>query len=197
MSNTVLYEGYAIQSSPRYLDEWEKWQLCIVISFKQHGTMNPREFSSEVLYMTEQEADFHGIVFGQHLIDGKVEGSSVADMKVEKRRGVRRFRVQFPTTVSDHTKHEVLGLMLDLSLGGCRLKSQWTMTPGITLVLRVQVPGLERPLVIDGAHVQWVRGQLAGMAFARISKTEQQRLEKVIADLRIRGADEAPGEGHS
>jgi hypothetical protein len=191
MSNTVLYEGYAIQSSPRYLAESEKWQLCIVISFKQHGAMKPREFSSEVLHMTEQEADIHGIAFGQHLIDGKVEDRSVADMKVEKRRGIRRFRVQFPTTVSDHTKHDGFGLMLDLSLGGCRLESQWTMTPRITVELRVQVPGLERPLVIDGAHVQWVRGQLVGLAFVRIRKPEQQRLERVLADLRIRGADEA------
>jgi len=190
MSNTVLYEGYVIQSSPRYLAEWEKWQLCILISFKQHGAMKPREFSSEVLYTTEQEADIHGIAFGQELIDGKVEGRSVTDMKVEKRRGLRRFHVQFPTTVSDHTGHDGLGLMLDLSLGGCRLESQWTMTPGITLKLRVQVSGLESPLVIDGAHVQWVRGQLVGLAFVRIRKTEQQRLERVIADLRVRGVDE-------
>jgi hypothetical protein len=191
MSNTVLYEGYAIQSCPRYRAEWEKWQLCIVISFKQHAAMKPREFSSDVLYTTEQEADIHGIAFGQHLIDGEVEGRSVTDMKVEKRLGIRRFRVQFPTTVSDHRNHDGLGLMLDLSLGGCRLESQWTMTPGITLELRIQVPGLEWPLVIDGAQVQWVRGQLVGLAFVRIRKTEQQRLERVIADLRIRGADEA------
>ena len=71
------------------------------------------------------------------------------------------------------------------------MESQWTMTPGITVELRVQVPGLERPLVIDGAHVQWVRGQLVGLAFVRVRKTEQQRLERVLADLRIRGADEA------
>ena len=122
MSNTVLYEGYAIQSSPTYLAESEQWQFCIVISYKQHGAMKPREFSAEVLHMTEQEADIHGIAFGQHLIDGKVEGRSVADMKVEKRRGIRRFRVQFPTTVSDHTTHDGFGLMLDLSLGGCRLE---------------------------------------------------------------------------
>ena len=190
MSNTVLYEGYAIQSSPRYLAELEKWQLSIVISFKQHGGMKPREFPSEVLYTTEQEADIHGIVFGQALIDGKVEGRSVTEMKVEKRQGIRRFRVQFPTTVLDHTMHDGLGLMLDLSLGGCRLESQWTLTPGITVELKAQVPGLEWPLVIDGARVQWVRGQLVGLAFVRMRRTEQQRLERVIADLRIRGADE-------
>jgi hypothetical protein len=191
MSNTVLYEGYAIQSSPRYLAEWEKWKLCIVISFKQHGAMQSREFSSEVLYMTEQDAGIHGITFGQRLIDGKVEGRSVADLKVDKRRGIPRFRVQYSTTVSDDAKREGLGVILDLSVGGCQLESQWTMTPGSTLALRVQVPGLERPLVIDGARVQWVTGQHVGLSFARVTRTEQQRLERVIADLRIRGADEA------
>ena len=191
MSNTVLYEGYAIQSSPRYLAEREKWQLCIVISFKQHGAMTPREFTSEVLYTTEQEADIHGIAFGQQLIDGKIEGRSVTDMKREQRRGSRRFRVYFPTTVSDHTKHDGKGIMLDLALGGCRLESPWTMAPGITLKLRVQVPGLEWPVVIDGARVQWVREQFVGLAFVQIGKTEQQRLESVISDLRIHGAEEA------
>jgi hypothetical protein len=191
MSNRVLYEGYVIQSSPRYLAEWEQWQLCIFISFQQHGAMKPREFSSEVLYPTKQEADIHGIAFGQKLIDGKVEGCSVTDMRVEKRHGIRRFYVQFPTTISDHAKHDGSGLIRDLSLGGCQLESQWSMTPGITLKLQVQVPGLESPLVIDGAHVQWVRGQFVGLAFVRIRKTEQQRLERVIADLRIRGVDEA------
>jgi hypothetical protein len=97
MSNTVLYEGYAIQSSPRYLAEGQKWQFCIVVSFKQYGAMKPREFSSEIFYATEQEADIHGIAFAQHLIDGKVNGCSVTDMKVEKRLGTRRFCVQFPT----------------------------------------------------------------------------------------------------
>jgi hypothetical protein len=192
MSNTVLYEGYAIRSFPKYLDEWEKWQFRIIISFKQHGTMQSREFSSEVLYITEQAADVHGITFGQHLIDGKVEGGSVAEMKVDRRRGIRRFPVQFPTTVSDDTKHEGLGRILDLSVGGCLLESQWTMTPGRTLGLRVQVPGLERPLMIDGTRVQWVKGLLGGLSFVGIGRTEQQRLERVIADLRIRGTDEAP-----
>ena len=46
---------------------------------------------------------YHGIAFGQDLIDGKFEGLSVTDMKVEKRHGLRRFHVQFPTVVSGHT----------------------------------------------------------------------------------------------
>jgi hypothetical protein len=60
MSNTVLYEGYSIRSFPKYLEEWEKWQFRIVISFKQHGAMQSREFSSDILYITEHDADIHG-----------------------------------------------------------------------------------------------------------------------------------------
>ena len=92
----MLYEGYAIQSSPRYRSEWEKWQLYIVISFRQHGAMKPREFSSESFYPTEHEADVQGIAFGQRVIDGKCAGFFVRDMKVEKRLEIRRFPVNFP-----------------------------------------------------------------------------------------------------
>jgi hypothetical protein len=40
-----------------------------------------RQFAVESSYVTEQEADIHGIAYGQRLIDGKVEGQSVMGMK--------------------------------------------------------------------------------------------------------------------
>ena len=79
MEKTVQYQGYTIQSSPQYETDWEKWRLRIFISVEDHRGIRSREFSSEVLYRTEQEADIHGITFGQRVIDGKVEGRSVAD----------------------------------------------------------------------------------------------------------------------
>ena len=190
MSNTILYEGYTIQSNPRYRAEWEKWQLSIAISFKEHAAMKPREYSSEVLYMTEQEAEIHGLNFGQHLIDGKVEGCSVTDMKIEKQRDMRRFHVTYPTTMSGPQKTEETGVMLDLSAGGCRMESSLTVARGQLLELRVAIPGLESSLIIDGARVQWVSRQVLGLAFVRIGRTERQRLDRIIADLRIRGSVE-------
>jgi hypothetical protein len=62
----------------------------------------------------------------------------------------------------------------------------------MAVALRVQVPGLDRPLVIDGARVQWVKELLVGLSFIGMKRTEQERLERVIADLRIRGASEVP-----
>ncbi len=186
MGETVEYQGYKIQSSPRWFTDWEKWRLRIFISFEQHGGVKTREFSSDVLYATEQEADIHGIAFGQRLIDGKVEGRSVIDMRMEDRRATPGFRVQFHSTFSGPTKIEGTGIMLDLSTGGCRLESTLTMEPGLSLELRVYVPGLEWPLVIEGASVQRVSGQIVGLVFLRITETEHQRLVQVIRDLVIR-----------
>ena len=105
------------------------------------------------------------------------------NMKMEDRRATPRFRVQFRTTVSGSTQPEGTGTMLDLSKGGCRLESPLAILPGLSLELRVYVPDLEWPLMIDEADVQWVSGQVAGLAFVQIRQTEQQRLDNVIANL--------------
>jgi len=102
------------------------------------------------------------------------------DMKVEDRRATPRFRVQFRTTVSGPTEPEGTGLILDLSRGGCRLESPLLILPGLSLELRIYVPGLDWPLMIDGADVQWVSDQTAGLAFVRIREAEQQRLDEVL-----------------
>jgi hypothetical protein len=184
MEKTVKYQGYTIQSSPRYEANWEKWRLRIFISVEDHHQIiRSREFSSEVLYKTEQEADINGITFGQRLIDGKVEGRSVKDMKTTDRRATPRLRVQFRTTFSASSKLEGMGIMLDLSTGGCRIESPITVEPGVSLELRIYAPDIQWPLMIAVAIVQWVSGQTFGLAFFRITDTEQQRLGEVVRHL--------------
>ena len=183
MAKTVEYEGYTIHSTPHYQTDSEQWRLRIFISFKDHRGVRTREFSSEVLYATEQEADIHGATFGQRLIDGKVEGQSVMDLKTTDRRAMPRLRVQFRTTFSASSTLEGTGLVQDLSTGGCRIESPVLMVPGFSLELRIHVPDLDWPLMIDAASVQWVSGQIFGLAFVRITDSEQQRLGQVISDL--------------
>jgi hypothetical protein len=183
MAKTVEYEGYTIQSAPQYQTDSEQWRLRIVISFKDHQGVRTREFSPDGVYATEQEADLHGATFGQRLIDGKVEGQSVMDMRTENRRAMPRLRVQFRTTFSSSTMMEGTGVMLDLSTGGCRIESPFLMVPGFSVELRIHVPDLDWPLMIDAASVQWVKGETFGLAFLRMTETEHQRLEQVISDL--------------
>jgi hypothetical protein len=106
------------------------------------------------------------------------------EMKTPERRAMPRLRVQFRTTFSAASTLEWTGIVLDLSLGGCRIESSVLMVPGFSLELRIHVPDLDWPLMIDAASVQWVSGQTFGLAFVRIMETEQQRLEQVISDLK-------------
>ena len=183
MAKTVEYEGYTIQSAPYHPIDSERWQLRIFISVDDPRGVRTRDFSSEFLYATEQEADIHGIAFGQRLIDGKVEGKSVMDMKTVDRRATPRLRVQFRTTFSNSTKKEGMGVMLDLSSGGCRVESPEPVEPGLLLEVRIYSPDVDWPLMIEAASVQWVSGQTFGLAFFRITEAEQQRLGQVINDL--------------
>jgi len=183
MGKTVEYQGYKILSAPHYRADEENWRHHIFISLEDHRGVRTREFSSDIVYATEQEADIHGIAFGQRLIDEKVEGRSVMDMKMADRRATPRLRVQFRTTFWDSTKLEGSGYLLDLSTGGCRIESQVTVEPGVSLELRIYVPDLEWPLMIEAANVQWVSDQIFGLAFVRTKDTEHQRLGQVIKDL--------------
>jgi hypothetical protein len=180
MEKTLEYRGYTIQSVPQYVTEWEKWRLRIFISVDDHLGIRSREFSSEVLYKTEGEAGIHGIAFGQRLIDGKVAGRSVADMKTTDRRATPRLRVHFRTTFSDAMKLEETGIMLDLSTGGCRIESPIIVETGMSLELRIYVPHVVWRLLIEAATVQWTSGQTFGLAFFRISETELKRLGQVL-----------------
>jgi hypothetical protein len=183
MAKTVEYQGYTIQSAPQHLGDGEKWRLRIVISVDDHRGVKTREFSAEGVYATEQEADIHGIAFGQRLIEGKVDGRSVMDMKTTDRRATPRLRVQFRTTFSASSTLEGAGIMLDLSTGGCRIESPVTVEPGVSLELRIYAPDIEWPLMIEAASVQWVSGQIFGLVFFRMTETEHQRSGQVISDL--------------
>ena len=74
-------------------------------------------------YATEQEAHIHGSTFGQRVVDGKVDGRSVMDMKTTDRRATPRILVQFRTTFAASPSLEGTGILLDLSSGGCRIES--------------------------------------------------------------------------
>lgn len=119
-------------------------------------------------------------------IDGKQERRSVMSLKVEEQRTEPRVSVQFRTMVSGSVESEGTGTILDLSKSGCRLESQLLMLPGLSLELRIAIPGLEWALTIDGADVQWADEDRAGLTFVRIRETEQQRLSDVITTLLAR-----------
>lgn len=102
------------------------------------------------------------------------------NLKVEDQRTTPRICVRFLAMVSGSVEAEGTGTILDLSRSGCRLESPLLMLPGLSLALRIAVPGLEWALTIDGADVQWADEETAGLAFVRIREAEQQRLDAVM-----------------
>lgn len=115
------------------------------------------------------------------------------DLKIEDQRTAPRVGVQFHAMVSGSVESEGTGIILDLSRSGCRLESPLLMLPGLSLELRIAVPGLEWALTIDGADVQWANEETAGLAFVRIRETEQQRLDDLMTTRLARkseGGDE-------
>ena len=91
--------------------------------------------------------------------------------------------------VSGSVESDGTGILLDLSRSGCRLESPLLMLPGLSLELRIAVPGLEWALMINGADVQWAEEDRAGLAFVRIRETERQRLSDIMTIL-LAGAAE-------
>jgi hypothetical protein len=51
------------------------------------------------------------------------------------------------------------------------------------LELRIYIPDLDWPLMVDGAVVQWVKGHTFGLRFLRLRQTEEDRLAEVISWL--------------
>jgi len=93
------------------------------------------------------------------------------------------FRTEFRTAFADPAPLEDIGVMLDLSGQGCRMAASVNLRLGVMLELRIYAPGLNGPLIIEGACVQWERDQVFGLVFVQISDSEQQRLDQLIAGL--------------
>jgi len=127
-------------------------------------------------------------------MDGKAEGQSVMNLKAEDQRTAPRVCVQLRAMVTGSVQSEGTGTILDLSTSGCRLESPLLMLPGLSLELRIAVPGLEWALMIDGADVQWANEDTAGLAFVRMRETERQRLGNVMTTRLARTSEDGDDE---
>lgn len=114
----------------------------------------------------------------------------------EDRRSTPRFEVEFRTLVSDKSGiNDQVGVILDLSLSGCHIRVPILVYPTLVMELRLYAPDLDRPIFVEKAVVQWVKGDTFGLHFLILQQAELIRLGRLIAritedEARISGFDE-------
>jgi hypothetical protein len=74
VARQVHYRDYVIKSNPEPLVASGQWKLRIALCWKSGGILNMQPFSGPTVYDNEDEADIHGIAYGQRIIDEKVRG---------------------------------------------------------------------------------------------------------------------------
>jgi len=182
---TLDYRDYTIESVPKLQTNGVKWQPHVVITAKNRRLriVRSREFAGDALCTTKEEAEAQGIRLAKRIVDRVVEGESLAEIMATDRRYTPRYRVTFRTDISTSSAVNGTGVLVDLSMGGCRIETWTAVDRGSLLALQIHVPTLAWPLRIEAAMVQWVSGQFCGVAFVRIERYEQERLRGVIATL--------------
>lgn len=112
---------------------------------------------------------------------------------VERRKHVR-FPVHFQSVLciqSAPIKGE--GIVLDISLGGCRIASEVALGSERDLELRIHLPDQDSPLVIERAVVRWARDEQFGAEFLQLPQGTRTRLRHAIENLEAEAVEERAG----
>jgi c-di-GMP-binding flagellar brake protein YcgR len=96
-----------------------------------------------------------------------------------ERRQHRRVPAQVKALLRANSR-EVEGETLDLSLGGAKMESDLVVQPGKQIIVKLMIPGVEAPVSIEQAQVQWIHDQTFGVKFLEIRQSELDELEQLI-----------------
>jgi len=95
----------------------------------------------------------------------------------------RQARREVQLTVSFIGDARGIGIVRNLSSGGCKIESEVQTKDTQLLVLRLSLPHEAVPVVIDVAGVRWSKSPTFGVQFLSVKEAEQQRLDRYLAML--------------
>ena len=75
------------------------------------------------------------------------------------------------------------GMIEDISLSGSYIAGYTPVSVGMALTLKLYVPGDLKPLLIDHAIVQWVKGSEFGVDFGTLQPPVAERIMTVISRM--------------
>ena len=103
-----------------------------------------------------------------------------------ERRQHRRVPVCYLSTFSTEKKTVGNAVVLDISLGGCRVHSIALVDPGTQVDLQIALPNQPVPFAVKRALVRWVREREFGVSFMSLRPEEQESLRRLISSARAR-----------
>jgi hypothetical protein len=92
-----------------------------------------------------------------------------------------RFPAKLPVLFSGN--REGMGMLHNISLGGCQIESETCVFTGDYLNLTVQIYETDPPLKVEVAAVRWSEGGKFGLSFEWLQQEEQQRLNAFIKTI--------------
>ncbi len=106
---------------------------------------------------------------------------------IEQRKHLRH-HVNFQGVYSDSSVQVREAIVLDLSLGGCRVASTIPMPPDTTIQLQIR-PQQVAPIYIPSAIVRWASGYAFGVQFSELPEHESKALTRLLWSLPPSGQD--------
>ena len=100
---------------------------------------------------------------------------------MEKRKHPR-FAVQFPIAFAPEGT-QWWGEALNISLGGCAVASDGTVTTGARIRLHLYLPGNSTPVTVERAPVRWTAFGRFGVEFIGMETDAYQRLSRFVSAL--------------
>lgn len=103
---------------------------------------------------------------------------------MEDQRFVKRYPVQFGVElIGDLIDGK--GVVLDLSTGGCALRTAVPMADAPYVRLLLHPPHEEALIKVELAAVRWTNGETFGLEFIRMNADQQKRLRDVLTVLKM------------
>jgi hypothetical protein len=104
---------------------------------------------------------------------------------------IERKHVRHPTgfSVSFAGNREGIGIVQNISQGGCQIESDTSVYLGDFLELNLHSAPDSIPIKVDAAGVRWSYGKKFGVSFAWLQPDQHERLIKYLESLALRQAD--------
>ena len=121
-------------------------------------------------------AELVGPPFPSH-VTRAIQGGNV-EPTVEQRKH-RRHPINFQGIYSSGSAQIKEAVVLDLSMGGCRVSSPIPMPPDTVIELQIR-PHQAAPIYVPSAIVRWTRGHACGVQFQGLPKHESKALTRLL-----------------